>query len=100
MLLSRPILSSDAALHHAAFLLLSRDRQNEIHSSFAGSFSRPLPITRDAIRREAKHMALAGDALEDFVAIVTIIDDYHVELETKRLAAEAAAAAQRERARR
>jgi len=59
----------------------------------AGGLSLPRPIPRDTIRREGEHLGYEGDALEDFVEIVVLIDDFFIELEVKRIAADAKAAA-------
>ena len=75
-LLSRPTLSSDAEPYYAAFVLLSRDRATEsISMGMAGGLSLPRPVPRDAIRREGERLGYDGDALDDFVEAITLIDD-------------------------
>lgn len=52
----------------------------------AGGVSLPRPIPREAIRREGERLGYIGDGLEDFIVIVMQIDDFHVEVATKRIA--------------
>lgn len=100
-LLSRPTLLPDAEPYYAAFVLLSRDRQTEsISMGLAGGLSLPRPVPRDVIRREGERLGYDGDALDDFVEALTMIDDCHVETEVRRAAAEAKASAERARNRR
>ena len=81
--------------------MLSRDRPTEsISLGMAGGLSLPRPVPRDAMRREAERMGLDGDAFDDFVEIITLIDDRHVEIEVKRAAADAKAAAESARRKR
>jgi hypothetical protein len=78
-------------------VLLSRDR-SIISIGMGGALPRPVP--RDAIRREGERLGYDGDALDDFVEALTMIDDFHVEIEVRRAAAEAKASAERARSRR
>ncbi len=95
-LLSRPLLSSDAEQHFAVFLTLSRDRPNEsISMGMAGGVLLPRPISRETIRKEGRRLGYDGDALDDFVEIITLIDDFHVETAVRKAAADAKAAADR-----
>jgi hypothetical protein len=96
-LLSRPTLLPDAEPYYAAFVLLSRDRA--IISIGMGA-ALPRPVPRDVIRREGERLGYDGDALDDFVEALTMIDDFHVETEVRRAAAEAKASSERERNRR
>lgn len=100
-LLTRPILSSDAELYYAAFVMLSRDRATEsISMGMSGGLSLPRPVTRDAIRREGERLGYDGDALEDFLETIILIDDFYVETEVRRATAEAKASAERSKPRR
>lgn len=97
-LLSRPLLLSEAAPYWAAFLDLSRDRPHEsISLGMNGGLSIPRTVPREAIRREGRRLHYLGDGLTDFVEIVTRIDDFYVETEVKRAAADAKAAAAKAR---
>lgn len=96
LLLSRPDLPEDAVPYYAAFQLLKRDRPTEsISMGMAGGVSRPLPVPREAIIREGERRGLEGDELEDFIEAVLQIDDFDIETQTKRLAAEVKASANR-----
>jgi len=64
-----------------------------------GGLSLPRPVPLEAIRREGARLGHTGEALDDFVAIVSHIDDFYVELEVRRAADEARAAAARSRSR-
>jgi hypothetical protein len=91
-LLSRPVLSSHAAAHYDAFLMLGRDRQNEsISMGMAGGMLLPRPISRDTIRKQGRRLGYDGEVLEDFTDIVTAIDDFHVETAVRKAAADAQA---------
>jgi hypothetical protein len=65
----------------------------------AGGLTIPRPVPREAIRREGRRLGWSGEGLDDFVAIVTLVDDFYVEVETKRAAADAKLAAERSRSR-
>lgn len=60
------------------------------------AFQRPIP--RAAIEAEGKRLGFEHQHLDEFVEIVTEIDDFDIEMDMKRLAAESkknAAAARR-----
>lgn len=90
------MLSAEAAEYFAAFLALGRDRQRDsVSLGMAGGVSLPMPVPREAIRREGRRLGYQGDGLDDFVEIVAAIDDFHLETESRRIAAETQAAANR-----
>lgn len=62
-----------------------------------GGLSLPRPVPMEAIRREGMRLGYSGDGLEDFVAIVSRIEDFYVEVEVRRPADEAKTAAARAR---
>ena len=97
-LLSRPSLDPDAAEIWQAFQLLARDRAYlPLSMGLAGGLQLPLPVPLAAIRAEGIRLGHVGDALDDFVEAVALIDDHAVAETTKQLAAEAKAAANRSR---
>ncbi len=63
----------------------------------SGGLSLPRPVPMEAIRREGARLGYEGEGLEDFVTTVARIDDFHVEVEVRRAANEAKAAAARSR---
>lgn len=63
----------------------------------AGGLSLPKWVPLAAMRREGERLGYEAEELDDFVEIIMCIDDFHVETETRRIAAEAAAAARRAR---
>lgn len=65
-----------------------------------GGLSLPRPVPMERIRREGARLGYQSEALEDFVSIVSRIDDFHVEVEVRRAADEAKAASQRSRSKR
>ena len=72
-------------------MILSRDRPNEsISLGMAGGLSVPRPIPREAMRRDGERAGLDGDALDDFIEALTLLDDFYVETEVKRAADDAA----------
>ncbi len=74
--------------------MLARDRPHySISMGMGGGVLLPQPVSRETIRREGERQAYTGDDLEDFVEIVVRIDDYFVETEIKRAAADTKAAA-------
>jgi hypothetical protein len=78
-LLSRPVLSEDAAFHWEAFTWLARERPwDSISLGMAGSIRLPGPIPRNTIRSRGEYLGLDGDALDDFVEIVVLIDDDYI----------------------
>lgn len=81
--------------------MLSRDRPHESLSlGMAGGLTLPRPVPRETIRREGRRLGYRGADLEDFVEIVTLIDDFYVEVEMKRAANDARLAAERARSKR
>lgn len=88
----------ETAPYFAAFRLLARDRpQQSLSMGMAGGVLLPRPVPRETIRQEGKRLGYEGDALEDFTEIVARIDDFQVEVDTKRAAEEARRAATRAR---
>lgn len=100
-LLSRPNLPSEAEPYWMAFCDLSEDRPKEsVGIGMGGSIQLPGNLTKEAIRREGRRLQYAGEALDDFVAIVRGVDRIYVEVHVKRIADETKAAAERSRKRR
>ncbi len=84
-----------------AFCDLSEDRPKEsLGIGMGGSIQLPGNLTKETIRREGHRLQYAGEALDDFVAIVRGIDRIYVEVHVKRIADETKAAAERSRKRR
>ena len=68
-----------------AFLDLSRDRPTEsISMGMAGGLPLQRPVPRETIRREGRRLGYRGADLEDFVLILTDVDDFYVEVAVKR----------------
>lgn len=97
-LLSRPLITSETEPYWFAFLTLARDRPTEsISLGMGGGLTLPRPIPRETIRRDGSRLGYEADALDDFVEIIALIDDFHVELEVRRIAATARADAEKAR---
>lgn len=78
-----------------AFIYLTRDRAHESLSlGMAGGVSLPRTIPRAVFREEGIRLGYEGEALEDFVVILTGVDDIFVEVQTKRIAADVKKAAE------
>jgi hypothetical protein len=93
-LLSRPVLLGDAARYWATLQELGRDRPREsVSMGMAGGIILPRPVPLETIRREGRRLGYEGEALEDFVTIIARADDFSVEVDTKRAAEDAKAAA-------
>lgn len=60
----------------------------------------PGNLTAETIRREGRRLQYAGEALDDFVAILRGIDRIFVEVNCRRIADETTAAADKSRRRR
>ena len=60
-----------------------------------GGLRLPEPIPRADIRREGERRGHDGEALEDFIESLTLIDDAFVEITTKAEAARIAAMAKK-----
>lgn len=58
-----------------------------------GGLMLPTRMPRDAIRRHGRTLRLDGEELIDFVEIIAGIDDFYVETESRRIAADAERAA-------
>ena len=63
----------------------------------AGGLQLPLPVPLVAIRAEGRRLGHTGESLDDFVEAIALIDDHMVAETTKKLAADAKAAANRTR---
>ena len=86
-LLSRPDLDAEAEPYWHAFLALSRDRQfDSLSLGMGGGVRIPCVITRETIRREGERQGYDGEDLDDFVEIVTGIDDAFLAIEMQRIA--------------
>lgn len=85
LLLSRPEIPPEAQPYWQALKTLSRDRP--ILAGFGVAFPRPVP--RETIRVEGERLGFSGESLDEFVEIVSAIDDRAVEIEMKRLRDEA-----------
>jgi hypothetical protein len=97
-LLSRPTLDPEAAEIWQAFQLLARDRQQlPLSMGLAGGLQLPLPVPLATIRAEGRRLGHTGESLDDFVETIALIDDHMVAETTKKLAADARAAANRTR---
>jgi len=97
-LLSRPVLDPEAAEIWQAFQLLARDRHHlPLSMGLAGGLQLPLPVPLAAIRAEGQRLGHIGESLDDFVEAIALIDDHMVAETTKKLAADARAAANRTR---
>lgn len=77
-------MSEEGEPYYLAFRRLARDRP------YAGAMP-PFPraVPQPAVEAENRRLAELGDPLDGFVEIVMAIDDYAVEIEMKRLAADA-----------
>lgn len=95
--MERPTLSDDAAKFFQAWLFLARERPWQSLSAGMGGVRLPLVIPREAIRREGERRYYAGDDLDDFCAIVEMIDDFFVEVSTKAEAARVSTLANKNR---
>lgn len=100
-LLSRPLLDAETESYYSAWRTLNRDRpKDHIPLGMSGSVTFPVAISIDLIRREGERLDYEGDDLEDFTAIVVLMDDYYVEIETKKRGAETQAMLNRSRTKR
>ncbi len=63
----------------------------------AGGLQLPLPVPLATIRAEGRRLGHTGESLDDFVETIALIDDHMVAETTKKLAADARAAANRTR---
>lgn len=63
----------------------------------AGGLQLPLTVPLTVIRAEGQRLGHTGASLDDFVEAVALIDDHTVAETTKKLAADAKAAANRTR---
>ena len=98
-LMSRPDLPDDCQEYYAAWCDLHRDRPlRSISMGMGGSVELPRFLPLEAIRLYGERRKYSGDELEDFITIVRRIDDFYVELESKRIAADLRAQAARAKA--
>ena len=87
LLLSRPDMDDEGEPYWLAFLTLARDRQHDSLSlGMGGGVRIPCVITRETIRREGDRLGYSGEDLDDFVEIVTGIDDAYLAIEMQRIA--------------
>lgn len=65
--------------------MLNRERGKfSMSLGMAGAMQLPVVIPRDTIRKEGASLGYDGEDLEEFVEIISALDDYYVEVGTKQ----------------
>jgi hypothetical protein len=87
--LGQPSLDEEADHYYRLFTQLDRERGKDIYPlGMAGNLSIPRALPRALIESAADRLMFEGDARDDFIDIMVLIDNKCVEIETKKAIAE------------